>query len=356
MDCESDFDRFRHRTALAAWSMDVSEESAAVGGSSADSVWGDRMVDMANRIAAEAASAESPFGRKFRTDATSFSFNIALGFAVFRKPLWSILILLSLPSMAAVAQQIEAPSVDTPPAAAPTETSDDSERVTEYQSPDKIAASAFEPPPSATPISKRNLWIDRQAKRVYCDGYVAMREGPLEMFACPAGTKEHESVVATIARSSEVHAALLAIGATKGTTVRFRPEYLPATGPRIRVWVAYRTDDQSFQCTDARQWIADGDGKPMDVDWVFAGSSEWTDPSDGVTYYQADAGDLICVSNFTTALMDVPVASSADASDLIYRPLTTAIPERGTPVRLILEPIEIPPTQPPAKPKADVLP
>ena len=40
-----------------------------------------------------------------------------------------------------------------------------------------------------------------------------MREGPLEMFACPSGTKEHESVVAVLSKSREIHAALLAIGA-----------------------------------------------------------------------------------------------------------------------------------------------
>lgn len=233
---------------------------------------------------------------------------------------------------------------------------EDDQRVIENQSPDELAAAAFKPPPSATAISKRNLWIDIKAKRVYCDGYVAVREGPLEMFACPAGTKEHESVVATIARSSEVHAALLAIGATKGTPMRVLPRYLPATGQRIRVWVAYRINGDTFACTDARQWIASDDGKAMDVDWVFAGSSEWTDPSDGVTYYQADSGDMICVSNFSTALMDVPVASSADASELLYQPRTAAIPELGTPVRLILEPIEVPPAAPPVKPTDEVLP
>lgn len=229
-------------------------------------------------------------------------------------------------------------------------------KIDQYKRPDQIAADAFGPPPAASAIAKTNLWIDRAAARVYCDGYVAMREGPLEMFACPAGTKEHESIVATIARSKEVHTALLAVGATKGTPVRVIPDYLPATGQRIRVWAAYRDAAGEFQCVDARQWILGRDDKTMDVDWVFAGSSLWTDPSDNTTYYQADGGDMICVSNFSTAMMDVPVASPADASELIYRPKTDAIPPRGTPVRLILQPIPVPPAHPPAKPGADVLP
>lgn len=247
-------------------------------------------------------------------------------------------------------EAVSGPIDDTPAAKS------DNGRVTQFKTPSEIAATAFEPPPSSKFISQRNLWIDREAKRVYLDGYVAMREGPLEMFACPAGTKEHESIVATIAKASEIHAALLAIGATKGTPVRVIPEYLPATGQRIRVWVAYRDEDGTFQCTDARQWIEDRQGNVMDIDWVFAGSNVWTDPVDGVTYYQADGGDLICVSNFSTAMMDIPVASSADASDLLYRPKTDAIAAQGTPVRLILEPIEIPPASPPTMPGGDVIP
>ncbi|QDT04423.1 hypothetical protein K227x_28140 [Rubripirellula lacrimiformis] len=233
----------------------------------------------------------------------------------------------------------------------------------EYVGPDEIAAKAFAPPPGAKSLSSRNLWVDRKASRVYIDGYVAMNDGPLEMFACPTGTKEHESVVATIAHSAEVHAALLAVGAMPGTTVRFLPRYVPATGQRIRVWVCYRDKQNQFKVVDARNWIRKtGTNDTMSVDWVFAGSGMWKDPSSGREYYRADSGDMICVSNFATAMMDVPVASSAEASELEYSPLTKAIPERGTPVRLVLMPIPLPTdenngkTEEVAKPTEDILP
>ncbi|MGB7323872.1 MAG: YdjY domain-containing protein [Rubripirellula sp.] len=207
----------------------------------------------------------------------------------------------------------------------------------------EIAAKAFAPPPGAKSISPRNLWIDTKKSIVVLDGYVAVDDGALEMFACPTGTKEHESVVATIAKSSEVHAALLAISAKPGTTVRFLPRYVPATGQRIRVWVCYRDKDGKFQAVDGRKWVQKAEtGTSMDVDWVFAGSGFWTDPSDNREYYRADSGDMICVSNFSSAMLDIPVASSADASQLDYTPMTKVIPKRGTPVRLVLMPIPVP--------------
>lgn len=219
------------------------------------------------------------------------------------------------------------------------------ETLDEYTPPGEIAARAFGDPPDAKRLSGRNLWIDRDRHRVIADGYVAMRDGPLEMFACGAGTKEHESVVGVIPEASEMHAALLAIGAQVGTSVRFHPRYVPATGQRIRVWVLWPKDgskdgDAKFNVVDARQWVLrrQAPAQPMDTDWVFAGSQIWED-SDGTTHYSADGGDMICVSNFASAMLDVPVSSSAQAGQLLYEPNTDEIPPSRTPLRLVLEPI-----------------
>ena len=210
--------------------------------------------------------------------------------------------------------------------------------VDDFVTPNQVAADAFAAPPSAKQISGRNLWVDRENSRVYADGYVAMRDGPLEMFACSYGTKEHESIVSVIAKASEVHAGLLAVGAQQGEPVRVFPEYKAATGQAIRIWVTYRDTDGKFQVVDARQWIRTDDAV-MDVDWVFAGSKIWEDPETGDRYYTADGGDMICVSNFSTAMLDVPVESSAQADMLMYEPNTPLIPVDGTAVRLVLQPI-----------------
>ena len=43
-------------------------------------------------------------------------------------------------------------------------------------------------------------------------GKICLRQGLLEMFACPEGTKEHESIVSVNAKAQTVHTALLAVG------------------------------------------------------------------------------------------------------------------------------------------------
>ena len=53
-----------------------------------------------------------------------------------------------------------------------------------------------DPPAELTKLSKTgDVWFDKKRKAVVVDGQVCLREGQLEMFACPKGTKEHESVL-----------------------------------------------------------------------------------------------------------------------------------------------------------------
>jgi len=261
-----------------------------------------------------------------------------------------------LPSPGAPADSPEVPSDSTsaePPESGAQDTATQAEidaAQNVYVSPATITRNALSPPPGGSAISKDHLWIDAKNKRVILDGYVAMTDGPLEMFACPEGTKEHESIIGTLARSKEVHAALLAVGAMRGTPVEFLPKFVPATGQRIRLWVCYRDEDGKFKAVDGRRWVKKANtGKQMEPDWVFSGSGFWKDPESGKEYYRADSGDMICVSNFNSAMMDIPVASSAEAGDLLYLPFTERIPPQGTPLRLVLIPIPLP-TDKPVKP------
>ena len=217
-----------------------------------------------------------------------------------------------------------------------------------YKDPIETVRATLADPPGGKRISKQSqLWVDVKNHRVFVDGYVSLRDAPLEMFACPAGTKEHESIVAAVAKANEVHAALLAIGAMSGTPVQFQPKYVSATGQRIRVWIMYRDADGKFKTADARSWVRQGDtDKSLEMDWVFAGSSTWTDPEDGKAYYQANSGELICVSNFGSAMMDLPIESSASNGEQQFMAFTNRIPPDLTPVRLMLVPIPIPSDKP----------
>ena len=78
--------------------------------------------------------------------------------------------------------------------------------------------------------------------------------------------------------------------------------------------------------------------REMSQPWVFAGSRFWKDEETGEQYYQAEGGDLICVSNFGTAMLDIPIESSQSNLELAFAAFTERIPPLGAPVRLILKP------------------
>jgi hypothetical protein len=174
---------------------------------------------------------------------------------------------------------------------------------------------------------------------VIVGGEVVLREGMLEMFACPKGTKEHESIIAVNSKAQYVHAGLLAVGAVTGHPVRFQPEYVPASGTTIEIWILWEDADGKKKRTRAQEWIKNlNTDKAMEYSWVFAGSGFWKDDSTGENYYFGDGGDFICVSNFPSATLDLPVKSSDTNSQLTFAAFTERIPPLGTKVRLVLTP------------------
>lgn len=196
----------------------------------------------------------------------------------------------------------------------------------------------FSPPPGAKKLPKPDeVWIDADKKLVYVDGYVSLREGYLEMFACLEGTKEHESVVAVRSSAATVHAALISIGAKPGSPVQYRPKFRPPSGDVINIDVLWLDQKGKVQKSRAQDWVREVKSKkPMKQVWVFAGSGFYTDPDTGKRYYTAEGGDFICVSNFTTATLDVPIESSKNADGLLFEANPDKTPELGTPVRLVL--------------------
>jgi hypothetical protein len=184
-----------------------------------------------------------------------------------------------------------------------------------------------------------DVWIDPKEKSVIIDGQVSLREGMLEMFACTRNTKEHESVVSANTKAFAVHAALLSLGAEPGSPVQWVPEYKPPTGTEIEIVVYWVDEKGKEQRMRAQQWVKDvRTGKEMTQPWVFGGSRFWTDEETGKKYYQAEGGDFICVSNFGTAMLDIPIESSQSNQELAFEAFTERIPPLGAPVRLILTP------------------
>lgn len=189
-------------------------------------------------------------------------------------------------------------------------------------------------------LPEGNVWINLEDKLVVIDGKICMTRGPLEMFACPPNTKEHESVVQVEAKSFIVHTALLMVGAKSGKPVNWEPKYTPASGTKIEIMVHWLDKDGKHQKLRAQEMIRDvRTKKAMKESWVFAGSEFYTNPNTKIRHYLADGGEMICVSNFTTAMMDIPVESSQSKEGLIFEALSEKIPPIRTRVRLVLKPI-----------------
>lgn len=188
----------------------------------------------------------------------------------------------------------------------------------------------------------REIWADKKAGHVMFAGHICLNDGALEMFVCPAGTKEHESVIAAACDAQEVHMALMLVKCLPGKASSWDPVYRAAYGPSIDVDLKWRdAKTKKTKTQNAKEWIRDvKTQKAMHQKWIFGGSEFWTDPDTKQQVYYGNSGELICLSNFSTATIDVGVQSSQTDGGLLFETFTENIPEIGTKVYVILKPGE----------------
>lgn len=78
--------------------------------------------------------------------------------------------------------------------------------------------------------------------------------------------------------------------------------------------------------------------RTMTAQWVFAGSGFELDPETNKEFYLADeSGELICVANFPSAMIDVAEISSTTGASLSYEANTEVIPPEGSAVWIELK-------------------
>lgn len=191
--------------------------------------------------------------------------------------------------------------------------------------------------------------INRTLRAVEFDGTVPIDahdpETPdvfLEVIVCIPDTKEHESLVVTDAMPSEVHAALLAIGAEPG-----RPGSWQWNGTQMTsVAPTGSSLDVRFMHSDGSssaigEWTINSDtGERFGADgrWVFAGSRfvEWQ----GREFYDADGtGTLVGLTTFgseTVAWSDV-ISHESRVQAPVWKADNDTMPRLGTPVTVRIE-------------------
>lgn len=197
----------------------------------------------------------------------------------------------------------------------------------------KAAVDNFKPDAKWKELGK-NIWFDAEERCLILRARVTLREGYLEHLLCLEYTKEHESVMATEAPARMIHAGLILVAGEPGSPVKFRPAFKAPAGPEVEIEAEWEADGKAVKA-DARTFIKDPrNGKELKAHWVFAGSELFQDPDTKKMIYAADAGDLVTVANFPSAILDLPFASSNSDAERSFVAFTENIPERNTPITL----------------------
>jgi hypothetical protein len=174
---------------------------------------------------------------------------------------------------------------------------------------------------------------------------VCLREGPLEVFLCKKGTKEHESIVRVDLDAELIHLAIITLGGKPGTQTQFvnprtgEAEWKAATGTKVNVLVHYKMNGK-LHTHPAQEWIWDTKKKePIPYGWVFAGSEFIPNPNNpkAKPFYAANSGDIFSISNFPYATLELPAKISKDDAQLTYEAKTDRIPPLTSKVWVILE-------------------
>ncbi len=95
--------------------------------------------------------------------------------------------------------------------------------------------------------------------------------------------------------------------------------------------------DEPYQAA-IRSFHKNSQTRPMTAEFVFAGSYQFVPEGTNKKLYAAEGGQLICVANFGSSMIDVKEASSANNGGQSYEAWADHVPPRGTPVVVELIP------------------
>jgi hypothetical protein len=183
-----------------------------------------------------------------------------------------------------------------------------------------------------------HIHVDLKAKKVAVECQALDVTIPLEFFCVTNGGNEHESVLRTPAKPSDIHFALLMLGLTPGAPATFSPAqklWLPPHGPPLKITCNFQLNGKAMSIPAYRMMrsMKTKEEMPPTV-WVFDGSRVMPDG-----LYAADVtGYVVSICNFDLTMIDVPALVSNSNDTLEWECNPDLNPPKGSPVEMVIEP------------------
>ncbi len=202
-----------------------------------------------------------------------------------------------------------------------------------------IVAAAHAQVPASQPGKLKFIEVDVAKKQVRVECEAIRVDAPLEFFCVAVGGPEHEAVLRTAAKPSDVHLALLMLGLEPGAPATFSDatqKWTPPHGPPIRVSVEFSKAGETVSLRAGKLIRSMQYKEPMpDRPFVFTGSRVLEDGR-----YAGDVtGYLVSIVNFDLSPIDVPHLASNANDTLEWQINPDVAPQMGEKVTMILEPI-----------------
>ena len=201
------------------------------------------------------------------------------------------------------------------------------------------AATAPASAPRKGPL--KHLKIDRRGRRVIVDATVMLRKGMLEFLLCTKGVKDHETLLVTDVHPSSLHAALLVLGLAPGRPAQWitpaggKPVFISPVGAALIITVQWTDKSGKVREVPVTDWMMEVATKKKmhKTRWVFVGS----DFLDNGRYWADLEGLHVSVTNFASAVIDVPFKSTSADALREFGVNTAAVPPKGASVKLIIQ-------------------
>ncbi len=223
---------------------------------------------------------------------------------------------------------------------------------------------------AADPLKKLDLpgvTINAKEKFVDVDSVVCLDGGALELVACTKDSKEHESLIAVLAKPVHIHMALLLVGAEAGNPAHQKPigegdnkrwMFIPARGQKVHVSLVIKNQqgkqvekpiaDFIRHVEDESAFIEElnNPGKKVEKklfptsNFLFVGS-HLIDAGEGQPrrYIAEESGNVISISTFGDEMLGMSEQFGHVNGSLVWEIDTDVLPKSGTKLTLRLRPV-----------------